>query len=238
MVRPALVLLLLSGCVPMYVPASVHAPMLERAGDVHLAVSGGTQGAQLNGAVAVTDFLAVRASAQGYAAGDSASTTSGNRGYGNFVSGGAGVGLFHGGNPSRDVDSGSGLRASVNLELHGGRSGGGGEFRVTLPSSTVNAFSGTFFRPVLQGDVGYEWEFFALGVAARLSSMQFMHDADSDFANESASMLTAEPFAFARVGSGNLKFELQAGGVLPVGTSGNVGVPLLVVLSGGLIIDL
>ncbi len=240
MSRPALVLLLLlSGCVPMYVPASVHAPMLERAGDVHLAVSGGTQGGQLNGAVAITDYLAVRASAQGYNAG-AQDPSSGDRAWGSFLSGGAGVSLFHGGNPSGDVTTGSGLRASVNLELHGGRSDGGGEFRVTLPTPTVNAFSGTFFRPVLQGDVGYEWEYFALGVAARLSALQFQHDGDSDFPNQGASMLTAEPFAFARVGTGNVKFELQAGGILPLpgGTGGEVGFPLLVVLSGGLIVDL
>jgi len=230
MTRILLGLLLLSGCAPIYVPGAVHVPLLHKAGDIHAALHGGTHGGQLDAAFAVTDYLAVRASGQAFAG-------SREDAQGTYLSGGGGISLFYGGPKTTEGAFAHGLRASANLEVHGGRSSGEGELTISNPPNPV-VYSARWIRPALQGDVAYEWEYFALGAALRFSSIQIWHDQGTELGGQSASLTSAEPVAFARFGTRAVKFQLQAGLSIPFAGNGNMGLPLPLVIAGGVVLDL
>lgn len=221
----------LVGCAPMYVPSAVHVPLLREAGDVHVSVHGGTNGVQLNSAVALTDGIGLRASAQGFAYDNQGSGVNGR-----YLSIGGGPTFFYGGGAEEAMESG--LRASASVELHGGSSAGVGQIRVTLPEQTLNRYSGWVLRPTLQADVGYEWEYFAIGLAGRFSLFYYSYDASSDFPSQTAMLTSVEPVAFARLGTGAFKFELQAGVMVPLTAEGEMGFPLPMMISGGFVLDL
>lgn len=222
----------LAACAPIYVPASVHVPLLHEAGDVHLSGNLGTHGVQAQGSVAITDAIAARGAVQefGYAGGSDGLSAA-------FVSGGGGVSFFYGGEKSEDGTFRSGVRASGSIELHGGRSAGVGHVRVTIPS-TVSRYSGAFLRPVLQADVAYAWPYLAVGAAARFSLFQYWYDAQSDFSGAEMQLGTVEPVLFVRFGAESVKLDLQAGLAGPVSARGEATVPFPLLISAGLVVDL
>lgn len=230
----SLLLLLLGGCAPVYVPSALHVPLHHRSGELHLAARGGTQGGQADVSYAVTDSVALRASGHGFTSRQRTDPFEHAR----FVSGGGGVSLFKGGAAASEGAFPRGVRTSGTLELHGGRSSGYGEMTLHLPNPRRVNYSGTFLRPALQGDVGYASKHFSVGLAGRLSYFHYTHDQASDMAGQTGWMMVGEPALFARVGFERVKFELQGRLGLPLAGEQDIALPAPVGISGGIIVDL
>lgn len=215
-------------CAPVYIPASANIPLLQKARDIHIAGNGGTQGAQLNGAFAITDHIAARGTLQLNA------TSEGDY----YRSGTLGVGYFWAGMPAElaEGEFPSGFRASVNLDTGGALARGSSTLTINDTPSTVH-YSGRLLRTTLQADLGWEWRYFAIGVAARASHINFLHDAQSQNAGEVANFILAEPVLFLRAGRQPIQLEAQLGILYPLWGEGVIGVPPPILLSVGAVTD-
>lgn len=217
--RLVLSAVLLTACAPAYFPAAVHVPLHAGAGERRVTGSVGTQGLQVDGSVSVTDNVAVRARLQ------ATSLTPGT----GFKGGGVGAGWF--------TATPEGLRVAASLDL--------GADSAVSTSTVTGGRSGSNFRSsgfLLQGglqfDVGWQFEAAAVGAALRLNALNFHHDDESDARGTIASWLYAEPVLFVRLGRHGYWVDLQGGLALPVVGDGEIGVPLPVILSLGVGLEL
>lgn len=219
-----------AACAPVYIPASANIPLLQKARDIHIAANGGTQGAQVNGAFAFTDHLAARGTLQLNA------TSEGDY----YRSGTLGVGYFWAGMPAElaEGEFPSGLRASVNLDTGGALARAQGSDTISIDGEPIIVhYSGRLLRTSLQADIAWEWRYFAIGLAAKASHINFLHDAQSQRMGEVANYIFAEPVLFLRAGRQPIQLEAQLGIAFPLWGEGVIGVPPPILLSLGLVTD-
>jgi hypothetical protein len=213
--------LLLAGCAPVYVPNLVRAPMLEQAGDLHLAAHAGLHGAQLDAAYAPGEVLGVRAGAHVQ--------------YGQNVSyqlGTLGVGTYHA--------TPSGLRVAGWLDAGVGHGRGRSEITITSNNSqttSIYVLQGALFQLCATLEGGWENENLAAGGELRLIEHLVLHDAASEADQRLADLTTIEPVGFVRVGAESVKVQFFTGLTLPLRVSGEVGVPWPVLGGVGLVWD-
>ena len=219
---------LLSACAPAYRPPAPFAPLLQEKGDANLAAQLGTGGAQLHGAYAVSDDLAVRAGVQG----------AGYASEGLYGVGTVGAGAFGGA-------VGAGGRWGVTLE------GGGG---ITRGVTTVNVRwdtpdgdsewqeireqnSGSLLLAALRPEVGVESEFAATGFTLGVAYHRLAHDAASSGVGVGQGVVL-EPAGFFRVGVHPIAFQGFIGLAWPAWMQGEVGLVVPLQIGMGLTLDL
>lgn len=212
------------GCAPVYRPSALNAPMHDRAGDVHVSGTSGSQGAQLHGSYAVTDYAAVRGQLQSYASSDS-----------HFHHASTGASLYGGTGRTADPP-GRGLRWALSLD--GGLADARGAARVRMfGAESDRVHEGTVARAAAQGDFGYKGRIFSLGIGARASYLSISHGPGSDAAGERGHTVVFEPIVFLRPGGSAVGLDLQAG--LALAPTGNdlAGVPYPLIFSVGVTVD-
>lgn len=179
--------LLAVGCTPVYIRPPAATPLLEEAGNVHLAASGGTNGFAAQGAVAATDAFGVLANVSGDPQGD-------NRHF--YAEGG--LGFF--------VPFGVG-----RFELYSGMGAGASEaFDDSL--STPTSAQGWYLRPYAQANIGLSTDYFDIGAAIRGAYVHYeFARIDGVSVDQSDSAFFFEPTGFMRFGYRGFKFETQIG---------------------------
>ena len=190
----------LAGCGAPYMPSSAVLPMLNGAGDTHVALDTGINGYQLSAAHALTDHVEVHGLAHRGEA------------FGIYTLGSFGVGYFGGSQPSGGA---TGSRFGLGIE------GGGGTSVADITLTTGNEdeerhYSGSLIRFALQGDASYEWKWFACGLSARMMMAKFTNDNES-YELGSENWRFFEPALVARVGPSVFRVAAQVGLTVPVG---------------------
>ncbi|MBN2798188.1 MAG: hypothetical protein JXX28_03505 [Deltaproteobacteria bacterium] len=206
----------LGGCAPVYAPAAFQVAMLEEEGDLHLSGQLGLEGAELHGSGAISDHVAVRAVGQHFWGEDT-----------RYDLCALGLGLY--GATGEEVGWRWSLSGEVGLAPAVGT--------LSTESGGTTRFSGTGLRTAVQLDGGLEVPYGAVGIALRPVVYHFTHDERSDDAGNTATWTLGEAAVVARLGTRPLKVEAQGGLWLPLAGAGNIGVPLPLMLSFGLIYD-
>ena len=239
--------LLLTACAPVYRPPAPFVPLLEEPGDVNLAAQLGVGGAQLDGAVAVSDAMAVRGGAQagGWA-------LDGHYGVGRL-----GVGLYSGND--------RGTRWAVWLDAGGGLTRYTGNFQVPNPNGAVTTttttttdgdvtttttervwireertYSGPLLLGAVRPQLGHEGKVLSPSLVLGLGYHTLFHDAQSASSGTSVG-LTFEPTGVLRLGGGEASIaaaQAWLGLVAPIIASGDENIPLPVNAGLGLTVDL
>jgi hypothetical protein len=182
--------LLAAGCVPVYMSPAANAPLLSRPGEFQVGGYLGTQGLDLQGAVAVADHTGIIA--------DLSNTRSENqhdyRTYGEL-----GVGYY------------DRLSRSGRVELFAGA--GLGESGGDIGDETGR---GSFYRGFGQLDIGRTGALVDVGLSARLAYVGYSYDFRSDAGPYQTSDIFFEPALFWRVGYKWIKVGMQVGLTVPV----------------------
>lgn len=205
----------------MYRPHPVHSPMLEQAGDLHVAGTVAVQGGQVSAAWAASDRLGLRADLQ-------ADAHTGPYGVARV-----GAGWFRA--------SPEGLRLALWADAGGGY--GESSHTVTIHSSTTGDttsethLSGLLAQGSASAELGWEGDISAVGLELRSVTELLWHDAGSDEAG-TGWLTTAELLALARVGGEAWRLQAFAGLSLPYAGDGTTGVPLPLLLGLGVTWDL
>ncbi|MCO4747064.1 MAG: hypothetical protein KC912_19870 [Proteobacteria bacterium] len=204
MLRPQLGTLVLfgmcSGCAPFYVPKAGTLSLLEDQGDGSISAQIGTHGSSADVSYAATDSVAVRGGLQ------FAPTPT-------YASAWGGVGTYAAFGPGR---------AAGFIEVGGGAADSQSEASV---NGTVSQYrsQGTFVNSALAFEIGFETDFFALGLTTRGLYHLAFHGSQSDRAGTTGQIFTVEPMIGARVGVQTIKFEAQTGIAFPIWVDGDVG---------------
>lgn len=204
----------LVGCAPVYVPAAMHVPMLEKRDDVHAAGSLGTQGFQGDAAWAVRDHWDLRARAQwAPAKNESNVQDNGSATRTSLAQASVGAGWF-------TAFPDSIIRLAASADVGGGHSTGHSDW-VVISTNTgkITDFgsidrSGYFLRAGMQGESGLQGDWFGAAVVLRGTWFHFEQDSlrltgsartpPSRFSN-----LYAEPGIVVRLGGHDLHVDLQ-----------------------------
>ncbi|MCL4512309.1 MAG: hypothetical protein M1470_14810 [Bacteroidetes bacterium] len=192
----------LSGCVPVYVPNTIDAPLLRNAGEVRIAGNAGTTGLDVQSAVAVSDAIAIMANGS---FGSKSTSDSLDYNVHNYLEAGLGyyMPITKGSSFEMFVGAGSGKATSSDA------------WRGT-PSSQLLA-TGWYNRYFLQMDVGAYNEFASGGFAMRASYVHFRRiEGGSGYVSTNLDGLFAEPVLFASLGGPLIRFTGQMGVSFPL----------------------
>jgi hypothetical protein len=135
-------------------------------------------------------------------------------------------------------DSKSGYRASVNIDIGGGHTSA--QFGTTPTVAAASQAKASLWKADVQGDIGYDWAYGALALAARATFMRQAYDPGSyvrtaNVGNTSTDFVILEPVAVARLGPRVIRGELQVGLSFPVWAAHQTGDWLPLILSLGLV---
>ncbi len=190
-------IVMMSACAPVYVPTAKHTPMLEEKGEMDLALQGGTNGFDVQGAYAITDKLGVIGAV-------SASDTEGsssNSDHKHFV--------VEGG-----LDYFKKLGERGRFEAIGGLGFGTSEAKgeYNFQGTQTLTAKGSFSKYFLQSNIGLETKAADVGLALRMTQMVFSKfETSGTTYNDTKTGTFFEPSIFARLGWKKLKIETQLG---------------------------
>lgn len=198
-------IIIFSGCTPIYVPNTVNVPTYEHAGEISAAGYVGSNGFDLQAGVAVTDNIAV--TADGSFANRSNSDNKNSEHKHSF--GELGINGFtligENGQGSLSMGIGTGKVSSSDTEFLG---------------SDIITAEGEYTRAYWQASLGFRSRIFKGGFACRLSYVQF-NSMDYNHSNATGNdwrkwEYFVEPALYMELGGRNLKFLLQGGFSEPI----------------------
>ena len=191
-----------AACAPVYAPAALNVPMLNGLHDAHVNAQYGNEGLQLNGAYAATNHLALRVSAQRYEKLNDSSAGTGLR----QVMGTVGAGYFWA------PRIGHGSRSSLNFDLGGGHVDG----TFNVGGSEIDRARGPFLRAAAQVDTAYQFDYFAIGLAGRVTYLSQFYEPGTTLVHGVAGhYVFAEPAIVVRAGPPAFHVEGQLGLSIP-----------------------
>lgn len=191
-----------TGCAPLYVPNTVHSPMLEEQGEVQVGGYLGSSGIDLQGAVAVSDHIGAAA---GFSYADQdrdAEEEVDDPDLHRHRFGEMSLGYF------------TEVGQYGRVELYCGYGRGWAEARDDYEffSSETITLRGRYDRLFLQPAVGVQAGPLHLYGAVRLARVNFYEfEEDGQIASENKRELFAEPALGAGLGTSGLRFDFQAG---------------------------
>lgn len=213
-----------AGCATVYQSPALNLATLEEPGEVQLSVHGGTPGVQISGAYAFHRAFAGRALIQ-------ADGTEREDDHFRHVALGA---SWFGNRPLGKGDDAAPMRGVFGASLDVGLFAGQGQFSLNVGGSTGTTTNrGAGVRTSLQGDVALSSPYFDVGMGGRFTHLYFQHAEGSRREGETAQAFFAEPVLFVRPGAPVFKLDLQVGLSLPVLVSGEIGLPLPVMVAVG-----
>ncbi len=193
------IILLQSACAPVYVPNTRHTPLLDDKGEVHAAVHGGTNGADVQAAIAVSNSVGLVAAGS---FGTNEGSGSLDADYHKHSYGELGLAYFKPfGKIGRfEALGGAGLGTAEAVNQY--------DF---FGPQEVQA-TGNYRKYFVQGNLGVETGALEAGVALRLAQVVFTEFEASNVTHDQTESGTFfEPAAFARLGWKNIKLESQLG---------------------------
>lgn len=192
----------LSGCVPIYVPNTVDAPLLRNADQVRLAANAGLTGLDVQSAVAVTDAIGIMANAS---FGSKSWEDSLSYNIHHYFEGAAGYYLPLSSLTTFEMYAGAGTGKSISSDTWNNK-----------PSGQVRA-TGWYNRYFLQMDFGANTKIVGGGFAMRASYVHFIKiDAENGREYRNVDAYFAEPTLFASFGSPYVRFTGQMGLSWPI----------------------
>ncbi|MCK6545128.1 hypothetical protein L6R52_04615 [Myxococcota bacterium] len=203
----------ISACAPAltYTPSPVVVPLFGRGGEAHTSLHGGSQGAQLAAAYAVSDEVMFRLVGH---------TQNRDDGHYRLFTGGAGYYLAQPLTRRRWLS----LRGAASADF------GVADVRGTAIVSNGSGgqrgdlYEGVGYRVSTQLDLGAASKYFAAGVTGRLVYFGLQHGERSAAGEDAtASWWMFEPAAVLRGGLESIKLELQGGWSEPISRDGVVG---------------
>lgn len=202
---PAISLLLGAACVPMYVPSAPNIPQVNSQGDLQLGAYMGSNGIDLQGSYALTDHTAIMGALSGPIA------TNNNHNRHLYLEGGYGI----------MNKRPQGLRASAFVGVGAGVSSG--ESVITINGSSYNrSAEGAYWKPFLQGNVGFHNDFIDAGLSSRVALLSFSYaDIDGQTPEQPPASLMIEPTTYLALGWKSVKISTFIG--LSLATSENIG---------------
>lgn len=191
----------LMGCAPIYVPNTVHSPMLEEQGEVQVGGYLGSSGIDVQAAVALSDHVGASADFS-YANQEQDEDALFSADEHNHRFGEVGVGYF------------TDLSAVARFEVYGGYGIGRAKARDDyefITSGTVTA-TGRYDRFFLQPAMGIAAGPLHLNGALRLVRVHFREfETSREVFSEDETAFFVEPAVGVRVGTGTVRFETQVG---------------------------
>lgn len=176
-----------TGCTPVYIRPPAVVPLLAEKGNVHVAATGGTDGAGVQAAVAATDALGLLALGSVDPTGDD------QHAYGE-----GGLGFFV------PFDIG-------RFEVYSGLGAGVSEAR----SGDDNA-EGWYLRPFAQMTLGLSTDVFDIGASVRGAMVHYsFSEIDGVQVDQTETAFFFEPTGFMRLGYRQFKLEAQVGFASP-----------------------
>lgn len=222
----AALVILLTGCTPIYNPTVENVPLFSSKGDVSVGFYGGTSGKDLQAAYAVTDHFAVMVNGSYEKTKPQADTLPDN--YQKHIFGEVGAGYF------------TKIGRSGRFETFGGFGTGYGyaENKFYFISPVEVYAKGYYNRYFLQTTCGASSELFDGGLSLRGSYVNFYRysHSETDY-DQSNNQFLLEPVIFGRVGWKMVKFQTQIGLSIPLGDI-NIGNYQILIFNLGLVCNL
>jgi hypothetical protein len=181
-------------CVPVYIAPVANVPLLSGRGEFQVAAYSGTNGLDLQGAVAVAEHVGIVADISNNRRTDSNDFHT----YGEL-----GAGYF------------GRIGQLGRVELYGGAGAGESAAETTWLGETIRA-QGMYYRGFGQANIGLTTDIVDVGFCARVAYVGYTFDQRSGDGPTSASELFIEPVGFFRVGYRWVKLGVQAGLTIPV----------------------
>ncbi len=197
-----IILLSFFSCAPIYIPNTTNAPLFSEQGDFNVGMHAGTNGFDLQTAIAVSDNVAIMINGSMASQHDADSTDAHEHLFGEF-----GLGFYQ---P---------ISTNGRFELYGGFGSGRGASYDTYEFFTTSSTyaSGYYHRFFIQSNIGATTDIFDGGFSMRFAPVYFYKYRSSGEAIERSDFSSfIEPSIFARVGWKNIKFQTQIGFSFPM----------------------
>jgi hypothetical protein len=195
------IILIISGCAPVYIPNTTNAPLFSNRGELLVAGFGGTNGYDAQFAYAITDHVAMIANGSFQSKSDSSALDR----YHKHLFGELGAGYY------------TKLGDRARFECFGGYGLGQAEtgYDYTFFTHNSGVVKGMYERYFIQTDFGISSTFDVVtsGISLKGSYVNFFKFSSGlEEIHESRSNMYFEPAVFIRVGWKYIKFQFQFGG--------------------------
>ncbi len=197
------ILLALSSCAPVYIPTVHNVPVLKEKGASQIQAWVGSSGIDIQGA----QMTGERSAAMG-----SISFSSGsNNNWHAYVEGG--YGMIHTKTPGLTLSAFGGLAL--------GAARGTGTFTVN-GTAYERTGEGTVLKPFIQGNLGFQSDYFNIGISTRLAYLQFLSLSFDNQKEDPPAYFFTEPVAYLHLGGPRLKAMVDLGLSFPLGNPDHV----------------
>ena len=198
------IVLILTGCAPVYVPNTVNAPLFSGKGELMVSAFGGTNGYDAQFAYALTDHIAFLANGSYQSKKFDSNST---KDYHKHYFGEIGGGYF------------TQLGEHGRFECLGGYGFGQSEtgYDFTFLDNNSGVAKGLFDRYFIQTDLGTSanFDYLNMGIAIRGTYVNFYKfTTGNEVYNNTQSNFYVEPAVFVRAGWKYIKFQFQFGGCI------------------------
>lgn len=192
------ILVVMEACAPVYIPSARHTHLLDKRGELNGAILTGTNGADLQGAYAVSSRVGVVAAASFGTNDEEGSLDYHEHSYGElaleYFRPFGRIGRF-------EFLGGGGMGSATSVD----------NYTFGSTDQQVQA-TGKYNKLFIQSNIGLETSWIETGVALRLGHVTFTEfETSSTIYRESESGTFFEPALFARMGGKNIKIEGQFG---------------------------